>query len=104
MGGEQRLSDGSDGLAWIGFPEDGCARGFVHGRWVKDQAALGRMMGVVSDDDGVRVGHLRGLWGHAPVRNENLWFAKYIGVAGEPEGPVVRQVRRRNVRRPLGRG
>jgi hypothetical protein len=86
VGGVQRLSDDVEGLAWIGFPEDGCARGFIHGRWVKSAPALGRLVGVVSDSDGNRIGDLRGLWGHAPKRDANVWFAKYIGVAGDARG------------------
>jgi hypothetical protein len=87
-GGVQRLaSDASEGLSWVGFAEDpGCARGFVHGRWVKDQAALGRLRGVVSDQDGERIGHLRGLWGHAAKRDADVWFDKYIGAAGDAKG------------------
>jgi hypothetical protein len=40
----------------------------------------------VSDGDGNLLGYARGLWGHAPVRDENVWFAKYIGVAGDARG------------------
>jgi hypothetical protein len=86
VGGEQRLSDGSDGLAWIGFAEDGCARGFVHGRWIKGEPKLGRLVGVVSDGDGDRIGYARGLWGYAPKRAENVWFAKLIDLQGNPKG------------------
>jgi hypothetical protein len=86
VGGVQRLTDDVEGLAWVGFPEDGCARGFVHGRWVKTAPALGRLVGVVSDGDGNRIGNVRGLWGHAPKRDANVWFAKYIGVAGDARG------------------
>jgi len=82
----QRLADDEEGLAWIGFPEDGCARGFVHGRWVKKHAQLGALRGVVSDADGERIGHLRGLWGHAPKRDADVWFAKYIGDDGHAKG------------------
>ncbi len=86
VGGVQRLSDDVEGLGWIGFPEDGCARGFVHGRWIKSSPAIGKLVGVVSDGDGSRIGDVRGLWGHAPKRDENIWFAKYIGVAGDAHG------------------
>jgi hypothetical protein len=86
VGGAQRLADGAEGLAWVGFPEDGCARGFVHGRWIKDAPAIGRLAGVVSDRDGNRIGNVRGLWGHAAKRDADVWFAKYIGAAGEARG------------------
>jgi hypothetical protein len=86
VGGVQRLADDVEGLAWVGFPEDGCTRGFVHGRWIKTAPALGRLVGVVSDGDGNQIGDLRGVWGHAPKRDANVWFAKYIGVAGDARG------------------
>lgn len=86
VGGVQRLTNDVEGLAWVGFPEDGCARGFVHGRWIKDAPAIGRLVGVVSDGDGNRIGNVRGLWGHAVKRDANVWFAKYIGDAGESHG------------------
>ncbi len=85
-GGVVRLSNDVEGLGWIGFPEDGCARGFVHGRWIKKQAGLGRMVGVVSDGDGERIGYTRGIWGYSPKRAENVWFSKLIDLAGEPKG------------------
>ena len=86
VGGVQRLADDVEGLAWVGFPEDGCARGFVHGRWVKDAPALGRLVGAVSDGDGELLGHVRGLWGHAPKRDADVWFAKYIDTDGDAKG------------------
>jgi hypothetical protein len=86
IGGVQRLADDVEGLAWVGFPEDGCARGFVHGRWAKKHAKFGALRGVVSDADGERLGHVRGLWGHAPKRDADVWFAKYIDVAGHAKG------------------
>jgi hypothetical protein len=67
IGGAQRLADDEEGLVWLG-------------------PAFGALRGVVSDDDGVRIGHLRGLWGHAPKRDADVWFAKYIGDGGEARG------------------
>ncbi|HEY2517929.1 MAG TPA: hypothetical protein VGI39_43965 [Polyangiaceae bacterium] len=86
IGGVQRLADDVEGLAWVGFPEDGCARGFVHGRWVKEVPELGRLVGAVSDSDGQMLGHVRGLWGHAPKRDADVWFAKYIDTDGDAKG------------------
>lgn len=86
VGGVQRLAGDVEGLAWVGFPEDGCARGFVHGRWVKDAPALGRLAGAVSDGEGALLGHVRGLWGHAPKRDADVWFAKYIDTTGDARG------------------
>ena len=86
VGGTERLADAVEGLAWVGFPEDGCARGFVHGRWLKEGPGIGRLVGVVSDGDGNRIGNVRGLWGHAPKRDADVWFAKYIGAGGEARG------------------
>jgi hypothetical protein len=87
VGGVQRLADDVEGLSWIGFQEDpGCAKGFVHGRWVKNHAKFGALRGVVSDADGERVGHLRGMWGHAPKRDADVWFAKYVDKDGDAKG------------------
>jgi hypothetical protein len=86
VGGVQRLANQVEGLSWIGFPEDGCARGFVHGRWIKEEPSFGRLVGVVSDGDGERIGYARGLWGHAPKRDANVWFAKLIDLGGQPTG------------------
>jgi hypothetical protein len=86
VGGVQRLSDDVEGLAWVGYPEDGCTHGFVHGRFVKNHARFGAIRGIVSDGDGERLGHLRGLWGHAPKRDADVWFAKYIDAAGHAKG------------------
>jgi hypothetical protein len=85
-GGVVRLANDVEGLGWIGFPEDGCARGFVHGRWIKQEANLGRTMGVVSDGDGNRIGYTRGIWGYSPKRAENVWFSKIIDLDGTPKG------------------
>jgi hypothetical protein len=85
-GGVVRLSNDVDGLGWIGFPEDGCARGFVHGRWIKTDPNFGRTLGVVSDGDGNRIGYTRGIWGYSPKRVENVWFSKIIDLDGAPKG------------------
>jgi hypothetical protein len=90
MGGIQRLATDEEGLAWIGYQDDpGCAKGFVHGRWVKERAAFGRFRGVVSDGDGERIGHVRGLWGFAKKRNANVFFGKYIDRDGDSNGLVA---------------
>ena len=89
VGGVQRLADDEEGLAWVGFPEDGCARGFVHGRWVKSHAAFGAMRGIVSDADGAAIGHVRGLWGHAPKRDADVFFAKIIDGDGDGKGLAI---------------
>jgi hypothetical protein len=87
IGGIQRLADDEEGLAWIGFEDTaGCAKGFVHGRWIKERAAFGRLRGVVSDADGERIGHVRGLWGHAKKRNADVFFGKYIDRDGDAKG------------------
>jgi hypothetical protein len=87
VGGIQRLKEDEEGLVWLGFQDTpGCAKGFVHGRWVKTHAAFGRLRGVVSDADGERIGHVRGLWGHAKKRNTDVFFGKYIDRDGDSHG------------------
>lgn len=85
--GVDRLSDNLNGLFYAGYTDvPNCARGLVFGRWVKDRAALGRFRGVVIDGEGQALGHVRGIWGHAPKHDENLFFGKYIDLSGTHRG------------------
>jgi hypothetical protein len=87
VGGVARVADGTEGLAYIGYQDnDGCAKGFVHGRWIKDRARFGHLRGIVSAGDGDPIGHVRGLWGHAPRRAANVFFGKYIDRDGDGRG------------------
>ena len=85
-GGIERAADGVAGVGWLGFREDRCVRGFVLGRWVKDQRELGRSLGAVSDANGALLGYVRGAWGYTPARSGEVWFDKYIDVDGNPKG------------------
>src|SRR5262249_3569224 len=64
-GGIVRLDDGRNGLFFIGYRDDGCARGLLFGRWRKIAPGLGSFRGVVGDSHADRIGHIRGIWGHA---------------------------------------
>ena len=82
-----RLGDGRNGVALAGYADvKGCARGFIGGRWVKTKPALGRFRGRVIDGDGELLGHVRGIWGHAPKRDKNVFFGKYISATGTTRG------------------
>lgn len=85
-GGAVRLDDGRNGMFFVGFPDDGCARGLLVGRWRKVRPALGELRGVVVGAEGDAIGHVRGIWGHAPRRNANVFFGKYIALGGEYRG------------------
>ncbi len=85
-GGIVRGADGASAVAWLGFAEDGCARGFVLGRWVKDAPSLGRAFAEVTDADGDLTGYVRGVWGYAPARSGEVFFAKSIDTRGNPLG------------------
>ena len=86
-GGVERLADGRNGLAYIGYGDvAGCARGLAFGRWVKLRARLGGMRGRVIDGDGETIGHVRGIWGHAVRADKNVFFGKYIGIDGAHRG------------------
>jgi hypothetical protein len=86
-GGVQRLEDGRNGLAYIGFQNQrDCARGFLFGRWHKVRARLGHFRGRVVDAHAEPLGHVRGIWGHAPKRNANVFFGKYISADGAHRG------------------
>jgi hypothetical protein len=85
-GAAVRLDDGRNGMFFIGYPEDGCPRGLLFGRWRKVRPALGEFRGVVVGDEGDGIGHIRGIWGHAPKANANVFFGKYIDRQGEFRG------------------
>lgn len=86
VGGE-RLGDGRNGMVYGGYPDvAGCARGLAFGRWVKARPGLGRFRGRVMDGGGDTIGHVRGVWGHAPKRDVNVFFGKYIGTDGDTRG------------------
>jgi hypothetical protein len=86
-GDVDRLPDGRNGLAYLGYVDSpNCAKGLVFGRWVKFEAAGGTLRGVVVDGDGDRIGNVRGIWGHAPKRNQDVFFGKYISVTGANRG------------------
>jgi hypothetical protein len=65
--------------------DDPCDHGFMRGRWHQLRPDLGRFLGVVADEDGAPIGHLRGLWG-VRQSGEHALFAKYIDVAGHFRG------------------
>ena len=85
-GGVVRLEDGRNGMFFIGYPEDGCPRGLLFGRWRKVAPSAGGFRGVVVGNDGEGIGHIRGLWGHAPRKNANVFFGKYISRDGDTRG------------------
>lgn len=83
----KNLGDGFNGVALAGYADvKGCARGFLAGRWVKRAPALGGLRGRVVDGNGDPLGHVRGIWGHAPKKNQNLFFGKYISNDGKTRG------------------
>jgi hypothetical protein len=86
-GGVQRLSDGRDGLAWIGYSDvAGCNRGLAFGRWVKTRAELGTFRGRVIGSDGASIGHVRGIWGHARKLDKDVFFGKSVALDGTHMG------------------
>ena len=86
-GDVDRLADGRNGLAYIGYVDTpSCAKGLVFGRWVKFEAAGGTLRGVVVDGNGDMIGNVRGIWGHAPKRDQDVFFGKYISLTGTNRG------------------
>lgn len=81
------LGDGRNGLAAMGYADvPGCARGFLFGRWVKLQGGVGKLRGRVVAGNGDPLGHVKGIWGHAPKKDENRFFGKYIDQDGDFRG------------------
>jgi hypothetical protein len=65
-----------------------CDSGFMRGRWHALSPHLGRFLGVVTDDDGQGVGHVRGVFGQR--RNgDSVLFAKFIDREGQFRGLLV---------------
>jgi hypothetical protein len=62
-----------------------CDRGFMRGRWHALSAHLGRFLGVVTDENGAPVGHIRGIYGQR--RNgDSVLFGKFIDREGHFRG------------------
>lgn len=64
---------------------DPCDRGFLRGRWHALSPHLGRFLGVVTDENGERTGHVRGVYGQR--RNgDPVLFGKFIDRDGHFRG------------------
>jgi len=67
---------------------DTCEHGFIRGRWVALREGLGAYRGVITDADGERIGHIRGMWGKR--RNgDAVMFGKFIANDGSFKGLLV---------------
>jgi hypothetical protein len=65
-----------------------CDRGFMRGRWHALSPHLGRFLGVVTNEDGDGVGHVRGVFGQR--RNgDSVLFGKFIDREGHFRGLLV---------------
>ncbi|HUQ03172.1 MAG TPA: hypothetical protein VM261_11805 [Kofleriaceae bacterium] len=64
---------------------DDCDHGFMRGRWHALREGVGAFRGIVTDEDGTPIGHMRGIYGHR--RNgEQVYFGKYINREGQFRG------------------
>lgn len=84
--------DAGDGFKMVAVgvhrQADACDRGFMRGRWHALTANLGRFLGVVTDENGVPVGHVRGVYGQR--RNgDSVLFGKFIDQDGHFRGILV---------------
>jgi hypothetical protein len=65
-----------------------CDRGFMRGRWHALSPQLGKFLGVVTNEDGDAVGHLRGVFGQR--RNgDSVLFGKFIDREGQFRGLLI---------------
>lgn len=64
---------------------DACDHGFLRGRWHRIGPNRGLLMGIVSNADGERIGHLRGLYGQR-LNGNKVFFGKYINREGQFRG------------------
>jgi hypothetical protein len=62
-----------------------CDSGFMHGRWHQLSTNVGDFLGVVTDDNGIPSGHVRGIWGQRKNGDEVV-FGKFIDDAGKFRG------------------
>ena len=91
IAGPQSIDVGTDGNRLIVTAlraNDACDRGFVRGRWHSLRPGLGRVLGVATDGDGQRIGHLKGIWGQR-TGGDQVFFGKYIDGAGRFRGLMV---------------
>ena len=80
------VGDAGDRMIATGLhADDACDHGFMRGRWLALRPELGRFVGVVADEDGDPIGHLRGIWG-VRQSGERALFTKYIDDAGHFRG------------------
>ncbi len=64
---------------------DGCAHGFMRGRWHRVAPRRGVLYGKVTGPRGHKIGSMRGVWG-ARANGEQVFFGKYINRNGEFRG------------------
>ena len=81
--------DAGDGFKMVAIgvhrQADACDRGFMRGRWHALSSHLGRFLGVVSDENGAPIGHVRGVFGQR--RNgDSALFGKFIDREGHFRG------------------
>lgn len=81
--------DAGDGFKLVAIGHrrqiDACDRGFMRGRFHALSPHLGRFLGVVTDENGERIGHVRGVYGQR--RNgDSVLFGKFIDRDGHFRG------------------
>ncbi|MEO7735016.1 MAG: hypothetical protein ABIY55_28940 [Kofleriaceae bacterium] len=84
--------DAGDGYKMIAIGHrrqaNACDRGFMRGRWHALSPHLGTYLGVVTNEDGDRVGHVRGVFGQR--RNgDAVLFGKFIDREGQFRGLLI---------------
>lgn len=62
-----------------------CDSGFMHGRWHQLTDHVGDFLGVVTDDNGIPTGHVRGIWGQRK-NGDQVVFGKFIDDHGKFRG------------------
>lgn len=67
---------------------DPCDHGFLRGRWHALRLGLGFYAGLVTNDEGVAIGHVRGIWGQRES-GEKVMFGKFVNNRGQLMGRIV---------------
>ncbi len=84
------IDDAGDRVVAMAAPKIAidCEHGTLGGKWhaLKDgPKGVGKMIGVVRNDDGDPIGHIKGIYGHKK-NGEEVFFGKYIDLAGHFKG------------------
>jgi hypothetical protein len=75
------VGTGGDRMVAVALHHDTCTHGFLRGRWHAFSDQVGGFLGEVADEDGHRIGRVRGIYG-VKKDGSQVFFGKYIDEGG----------------------